>query len=148
MFLHIMTPVCLINIAGSDTLFIPGGTSLMYIVTPELMTIPLMTNWSYDHSTFEKISVFCLFVKLQYFSCNVFNNYLINLFILCWRTLFLIFYNRKTTYINPPISLMEGVYSTSYLIFDLQPIRLTTKRLESMLFESQRVAVLWKITAL
>ena len=74
------------TIAGSDTVFIPGERSLMYIVTPQLMTAPLITNWSYDHSTMKKISVFCLFVKLQYFSCNVFNKYLINLFIFYWRS--------------------------------------------------------------
>ena len=33
------------------------------------------------------------------------------------ETLFLLFYNRKTAYINPPVNLLEGVYSTSYLIF-------------------------------
>lgn len=38
-----MTPVCLMNIAGSDKVFIPAR-SIMYIVTPQLMTIPLMTN--------------------------------------------------------------------------------------------------------
>jgi hypothetical protein len=38
MFLQIMTPVCLMNTAGSDTVFIPGGRSLMYIVTPQIMT--------------------------------------------------------------------------------------------------------------
>jgi len=46
-----MTPVCLMNIAGSDTVFIPGGRPLMYIVTTQHMTIPPMTSWSYDHSS-------------------------------------------------------------------------------------------------
>ena len=43
-FLQIMTPVCLMNIAGSDTVFIPGGRPLMYIVTTQHMTIPPMTS--------------------------------------------------------------------------------------------------------
>jgi len=58
MFLQIMTPVCWTNIAGSDTVFILGERLLMYTVTPQLMTIPFMTNWSYDHSSIKKISAF------------------------------------------------------------------------------------------
>jgi len=38
MFLQIMTPVCLMNIAGSDTVFILGGRLLMYVVTSQHMT--------------------------------------------------------------------------------------------------------------
>ena len=58
---------------------------------------------------------------------------------------FLLFYNRKTTYIKPPINMLEDVYSTSYPIFDLQTIQLMTRYSDSMLFKSQRVAQYSKI---
>jgi hypothetical protein len=42
-----------------------------------------------------KFLLFCLFVNLQYFSCNIFNKYLINLYIFYWRKSVLIILQQK-----------------------------------------------------
>ena len=55
-----MTSVSLVNITASDTVFVPGGRSVLYIDTPQLMTIPLMTNQNYHQSSLQKMSAFLL----------------------------------------------------------------------------------------
>jgi len=49
-------------------------------------------------------------------SCDVFNSYLINLFIFCWRNSVVIILQQKIL-IWIPLNLLEGVYSPPHFIF-------------------------------
>jgi hypothetical protein len=127
MFLQIMTPVSLMNIAGSDTVFIPGGRSVLCIVTPQLTTIPFMTNQNCDQSSLSENVCFsaCLWNYNLFPSTYLTSIWLTSLYFV-EVALFILFYNRKINYMNPPFNLLEDVFQphiwfSTYDQFDLWP---------------------------
>jgi len=106
--------------------FLPGSLdiknhkSIPYTATLQLMTIPLTTNWSYDQNFLKKIS-FNATIKMSlkfHFELH---------FYTALKKLCSYHFATKRLLIWIPFNLQDGVYSTSFCIFDLRPIQLKNR---------------------
>jgi len=103
------------------SLDIKNHHSIPYTATPQqLMIIPLTTNWSYDQNFLKEIS-FHATTKISlkfHFELH---------FYTALKKLCFYYFARKRLLIWIPLNLQDGVYSTSFCIFDLRPIQLKNR---------------------
>jgi len=102
------------------SLDIKNHHSIPHTATPQLMTIPLTTNWSYDQNFLKKISFHATRKMSLTFHSELH-------FYTALKKLCSCYFATKRLLIWIPLNLPNGVYATSFCIFDLRPIQLKNR---------------------